>query len=94
MKKAFNSIFTLAIVLLLSLNFDYYSTIGRIVGYDTLSDVLYILADGEIWSYREIQDWEINDVCSMVFCDNGTEDVWDDDEVVYIRYIGNIDYDF
>ena len=93
MKKVFNIIFTFAIALLLSVNFDYYSTFGRVIGYDTLSDMLYILADGNIWKYREIQDWEINDMCSMVFCDNGTEEI-DDDEVVYMRYIGNIDYDF
>ena len=93
MRKIFNSIFTLAIVLLLSLNFDYYSTVGRVIGYDTLSDALYILADGDIWRYRGIEDWEINDMCSVVFCDNGTEEI-DDDEIVYMRYIVNIDYDF
>ena len=93
MRKIFNSIFTLVIVLLLSLNFDYYSTVGRVIGYDTLSDALYVLAYGDIWRYIGIEDWEINDMCSIVFCDNGTEEI-DDDEIVYMRYIGNIDYDF
>lgn len=90
MKKAFNSIFTLAIALFVSINFSYYSTIGRVVGFDRDSDTIYIeTTDGNIWEYEEIQDWMIDDLCSMVFCDNGTSEVYDD-EVVYMRYIGYI----
>lgn len=90
MKKFFNTILTLAIVFTFTLNFNYYSTVGRVVGYDTLSDTLFIKSDGHIWEYAEIQDWDINDMCSMVFCDNGTEEI-EDDEVVYMRYIGYLD---
>ena len=90
MKKFFNNILALAIVLLFAVNFDYYSTVGRVVGYDTFSDVLYVkTSDGNIWEYEEIQDWMIDDLCSIVFCDNGTEEI-EDDEIVYMRYIGFI----
>lgn len=88
MKKYFNSIFTLALALFMYVNFSYYSTIGRVTGYDLPSDTLYITTmDGNLWEYEGIEDWEYNDICSMVFCDNGTDDITDD-EIVYLRYIG------
>ena len=90
MKKIFHNIMALALGLFISVQFGYYSTIGRVVGYDSPSDTLYIKSDdGNLWEYDGIEDWLIDDLCSMVFCDNGTEEI-EDDEVVYIRYIGYI----
>lgn len=88
MKKYFNNILAIAMALFMSVSFSYYSTIGRITGYDLPSDTLYITTtDGNLWEYEGIEDWLYNDFCSMVFCDNGTDDITDD-EIVYMRYIG------
>lgn len=88
MKKYFNNILAIAMALFMSVSFSYYSTIGRVTGYDLPSDTLYITTtDGNLWEYEGIEDWLYNDFCSMVFCDNGTDDITDD-EIVYMRYIG------
>lgn len=88
MKKYFNNILAIAMALFMSVSFSYYSTIGRITGYDLPSDTLYITTtDGNLWEYEGIEDWLYNDFCSMVFCDNGTDDITDD-EIIYMRYIG------
>lgn len=88
MKKYFKNILAIAMALFMSVSFSYYSTIGRVTGYDLPSDTLYITTtDGNLWEYEGIEDWLYNDFCSMVFCDNGTDDITDD-EIVYMRYIG------
>ena len=88
MKKFFNNILSLALAVFISVNFGYYATVGRVVGYDIPSDTLYIVTeDGNLWEYDGIEDWMYNDFCSMVFCDNGTDTI-EDDEIVYMRYIG------
>lgn len=90
MKKFLNNILSIIIIFFISINFDYYSTIGRVVGYDSISDTLYIKSDNNLWEYDGIEDWMIDDYCSIVFCDNGTESI-SDDEIVYIRYIGYLE---
>ena len=90
MKKYFNSILVLVFALFISVNFRYYSTFGRVIGYDRPSDTLYVeTVDGNIWEYCGVEDWEYDDLCSIVFCDNGTDEI-EDDEIVYMRYIGYI----
>ena len=90
MKKLFHNIMAIAIALFISVNFRYYSTVGRVVGYDRPSDTLYVeTVDGNVWEYGGVEDWEYDDLCSIVFCDNGTDEI-EDDEIVYMRYIGYI----
>lgn len=85
--KKFFSVF---LSLFIAVHFSYYSTVGRVAGYDRPSDTIYVeTIDGNVWEYEEIQDWMIDDLCSIVFCDNGTDEI-EDDEIVYMRYIGFI----
>ena len=45
--------------------------------------------DGELFQFIGIEDWQINDVCSLMLDDNGTENIYED---IFIKtiYNGNI----
>lgn len=44
-------------------------------------------ANGNLWQFEGCEDWEINDICSMLMNDCGTASIYDD-EIVMVRYNG------
>lgn len=52
---------------------------------------LVILEDnvGFEWQFYGVEDWEVNDICSCIMNDNGTENITDD-SIVMTRYNGNL----
>ena len=45
--------------------------------------------DGELFQFIGIEDWQINDVCSLMLDNNGTENIYDD-IIIKTIYNGNI----
>lgn len=41
------------------------------------------------WQFYGVEDWEVNDICSCIMSDNGTE-IITDDSIVMTRYNGNL----
>lgn len=44
-------------------------------------------ATGNLWQFKGVEDWQVNDTVSMIMNDNGTEEIFDD-EIVKIKYNG------
>lgn len=44
-------------------------------------------ANGNLWQFEGCEDWDINDICSMLMDDCGTASIYDD-EIVMVRYSG------
>lgn len=44
-------------------------------------------ATGNLWQFKGVEDWQVNDIVSMIMNDNGTEEIFDD-RIVKIRYNG------
>lgn len=42
---------------------------------------------GFVWQFYGVEDWEKEDICSVIMNDNGTEDIFDD-EIIEVRYGG------
>ena len=52
------------------------------------NDTVYIEdCAGFEWEFDGVEDWEENDACAVLFCDNGTENI-KDDIIVNVRYTG------
>lgn len=43
--------------------------------------------NGFTWMFKGVEDWEVDDVCSMIMDSKGTETILDD-EIIKIRYNG------
>lgn len=53
--------------------------------------VVGIDANGFEWSFAEVgHDYETGDLCAVIYDDNGTEIIFDD-EIVAHRYVGTVD---
>jgi hypothetical protein len=46
-------------------------------------------ANGNDWQFNGAEDWLEGDVCTITFCDNGTETIYDD-VIVNTKYDGYI----
>lgn len=59
-------------------------------------DIVYCTDfNGFIWSFYGVEDWAINDICSLTMYDNNTEIIYDDIilNATYSGYIDNTDID-
>lgn len=45
--------------------------------------------DGELFQFIGIEDWQINDICTLMLNNNGTENIYDD-IIIKTIYNGNI----
>lgn len=54
--------------------------IDRDAGIVTVED-----ANGNLWEFEGVEDWEVGDCASMIMSDNGTDTIFDD-EILDIRY--------
>lgn len=63
-----------------------YAELGVIVSFDYDNDEVFAVdANGNIWSFYEIEDWFIGDYVVMVFDTKGTDGVFDD-EIIRVFY--------
>ena len=67
---------------------DIYPTTVIIREIDYLND-LVICEDynGNEWIFEGVEDWDIDDMVSMIMNDMGTEEI-EDDEIIMMRYSG------
>lgn len=43
--------------------------------------------NGNLWQFKGVEDWGIDDVCACIMDDNGTREI-KDDTIVSVRYSG------
>jgi hypothetical protein len=67
---------------------DIYPTTAIVREIDYDNDVVYCEdCNGDMWAFEGIEDWDIDDIVSMIMDDNDTEWIHDD-IIVQIRYGG------
>lgn len=44
--------------------------------------------NGNIWVFKGVEDWDIDDICSFIMYDNDTPETIYDDVIVSIKYSG------
>lgn len=47
-------------------------------------------SNGNLWSFNDAEDWEINDTCALIMDDNSTKDICDD-IIISTRYQGRME---
>lgn len=58
---------------------------------DIDNDIVYCTdLNGFIWSFYGVEDWAVNDICSLTMYDNNTDIIFDD-IIINCRYSGYID---
>ena len=78
------------IILSIILALGLYPAAGEVIGTDVPNDrVIVETTDGNVWAFNcdGYEDWMRGDRCALIFCDNGTQEICDD-EIVAARYIG------
>lgn len=94
MKEAF--VFILIIMVMFTVAFacaptnktELYSITTVVYELDRENDLVTVKdANGNLWQFESCEDWEINDICSMLMNDCGTTLIYDD-EIVMVRYNG------
>ena len=70
---------------------DSYALTTKVVELDHENDVV-VCEDfnGNLWEFYGCEDWQINDVASLLMNDNGTPTIYDD-EIVSARYNGTFE---
>lgn len=64
----------------------YYAATFKIIDLEHESNtIVFIDANGNIWEYEGIEDWELGDTASVLMLDNGTTNIYDD-KIVSMRY--------
>lgn len=43
---------------------------------------------GNLWQFKGIEDWCVDDIAAMIMNDNGTAEI-SDDEIISVRYCGS-----
>ena len=65
-----------------------YPTTAVVYELDRENDLVTVEdANGNLWQFEGCEDWDINDICSMLMDDCGTASIYDD-EIVMVRYSG------
>jgi hypothetical protein len=60
-------------------NLGFYPMSAQVVEVNHEEDFFSIVDTRDhVWDLEEADDWMVNDNCSCIFCDNGTEDITDD----------------
>ena len=63
-----------------------YAMTAIVIETDCNSDMVTIKdANGNKWQFYSVEDWEVNDCVSLIMCDNGTPQIFDD-IIVITRY--------
>jgi len=45
-------------------------------------------ATGNLWQFKGVEDWCVDDIAAMIMNDNGTAEI-SDDEIISVRYCGS-----
>ena len=70
---------------------DYYPMTTIVREIDNKNDIVTVENnDGELFQFIGIEDWQINDICSLMLDNNGTEKNIYDDIIIKTIYNGNI----
>ena len=70
---------------------DYYSMTIIVREIDNKNNTVTVENnDGELFQFIGIEDWQINDICSLMLDNNGTEKNIYDDIIIKTIYNGNI----
>lgn len=65
-----------------------YPTTAVVYELDRENDLVTVEdVNGNLWQFEGCEDWDINDICSMLMDDCGTASIYDD-EIVMVRYSG------
>ena len=60
-----------------------------VVQVDTATDTVTCEdATGNLWQFKGVEDWCIDDVAAMIMNDKGTAEI-SDDEIISVRYCGS-----
>ena len=70
---------------------DTYALTTKVVKLDRENDVV-VCEDfnGNLWEFYGCEDWQIDDIASLLMDDNGTSTIYDD-EIVNARYNGTFE---
>ena len=69
---------------------DYYPMTTIVREIDNKNDIVTVENnDGELFQFIGIEDWQINDICTLMLDNNGTENIYDD-IIIKTIYNGNI----
>lgn len=81
-------IITVAIVVNAKPKSEHYPTTTVVISVDRTTDTVTVEDfTGNLWEFEGCEDWQVNDICSMIMSDNATEDIRDD-EIISVRYSG------
>ena len=98
MKKVCVSMWILAVVcVVLSVLFPTYAKAEASCEYPTCGVVVEVNEEenlvtfqdfmGNQWSFKDTEDWYVNDICACIMNDNGTSIVYDD-VIISVQYCG------
>ncbi len=69
-----------------------YPRTARVIAFDYKNDLVVCVDWAElIWKFEGIEDWNLNDIASLIMYDNGTPESIYDDQIVSVRYGGWIE---
>lgn len=69
-----------------------YPRTARVIAFDYKNDLVVCVDWAElIWKFEGIEDWNLNDIASLIMYDNGTPESIYDDQIIAVRYGGWID---
>ena len=78
-------------LLLTNPNANLYPETAIVREIDPIEDtVLVECSNGNVFAFQGVEDWEEDDVCSMLMSDNGTENV-EDDIILDVKYAGYVE---
>lgn len=67
-----------------------YPTTMTVVEIDEITDTVTMVdANGSLWQIKGIEDWQIDDVCSIIMNSEGTEQI-KDDTIESVRFTNHI----
>ncbi len=73
---------------------NFYSMTTVVVELDgRTASVVCVDFNGNEWSFEGIADWCVDDYATMIMCDNGTPEIYDD-IICDVRYSGWLDGNF
>ena len=76
-----------------NLDYGYYPDTAVVTNVDYENDIIEVTGfNGNCWTFEGVEDWYEGDLCSIIFCDMGTE-VVTDDIIIETKYSGWVDDD-
>lgn len=65
---------------------EYYALTTRVEDISEMADLVLVEdSNGNLWTFKGVEDWQIGDCASLLMRNNGTENI-KDDEIISARY--------